>query len=123
MSKANLDALVPREGFEVCENSIPSSKKAAGLIEDLKISSFFYYKRYKIFFITFIIVSALILGGCSKNDSIKDEALNKIDFFMVITFNQIRIWSYPLKQRDGISLFKICQILCCNLQILSPFHI
>ncbi len=42
MKKVNLDALVPREDFEVKESSISSKKKETVSIEDLKQDSFFF---------------------------------------------------------------------------------
>lgn len=42
MSKVNLDAIIPREDFEV-EDSVNSGKKKETLsIEDLKLDSFFF---------------------------------------------------------------------------------
>lgn len=42
MKKVNLDALIPREDFEVKESSISSKKKETVSIEDLKQDSFFF---------------------------------------------------------------------------------
>lgn len=41
MARVNLDALIPREDFEVSESHSPGSKKPAISIEDLKSDSFF----------------------------------------------------------------------------------
>ncbi|MEH2360557.1 DUF262 domain-containing protein [Nostoc sp.] len=42
MAKVNLDALIPREDFEVEENSNPGKKKETISIEDIKTDSFFF---------------------------------------------------------------------------------
>lgn len=42
MAKINLDALIPREDFEVEDNSNPGKKKESISIEDLKMDSFFF---------------------------------------------------------------------------------
>jgi hypothetical protein len=42
MSKVNLDALIPREDFEVEENINPGKKKETVSIEDFKPDSFFF---------------------------------------------------------------------------------
>jgi hypothetical protein len=42
MAKVNLDALIPREDFEVEENINPGKKKDTISIEDLKMDSFFF---------------------------------------------------------------------------------
>jgi len=42
MGKVNLDALIPREDFEVDENQIPGKKKETISIEDIKSDSFFF---------------------------------------------------------------------------------
>jgi len=42
MGKVNLDALIPREDFEVDENQIPGKKKETISIEDIKADSFFF---------------------------------------------------------------------------------
>ncbi|WYM02888.1 MAG: HNH endonuclease [Gloeotrichia echinulata CP02] len=42
MTKVNLDALIPREDFEVQENSNPGKKKETISIEDIKTDSFFF---------------------------------------------------------------------------------
>jgi len=42
MAKVNLDALIPREDFEVEENINPGKKKETISIEDLKPDSFFF---------------------------------------------------------------------------------
>ncbi|MEH1793477.1 GmrSD restriction endonuclease domain-containing protein [Nostoc sp.] len=42
MTKVNLDALIPREDFEVGENSNPGKKKETISIEDIKTDSFFF---------------------------------------------------------------------------------
>jgi hypothetical protein len=42
MSKVNLDALIPREDFEVGENINPGKKKESISIEDIKADSFFF---------------------------------------------------------------------------------
>ncbi|MGL4758941.1 MAG: HNH endonuclease [Patescibacteria group bacterium] len=42
MAKVNLDALIPREDFEVEENSSPGKKKETISIEDIKADSFFF---------------------------------------------------------------------------------
>lgn len=42
MAKVNLDALIPREDFEVGENISPGKKKEAISIEDIKADSFFF---------------------------------------------------------------------------------
>ncbi len=41
MTKVNIDALIPREDFEVVETINPGKKKETISIEDLKINSFF----------------------------------------------------------------------------------
>jgi Protein of unknown function DUF262 len=42
MAKVNLDAIVPREDFEVLENTNPGTTKATLSIEDIKRDSFFF---------------------------------------------------------------------------------
>ncbi|BAT53342.1 hypothetical protein NOS3756_23020 [Nostoc sp. NIES-3756] len=42
MAKVNLDALIPREDFEVEENINPGKKKETISIEDIKLDSFFF---------------------------------------------------------------------------------
>ncbi|MEW6360608.1 MAG: DUF262 domain-containing protein [Acidobacteriota bacterium] len=42
MAKVNLDALIPREDFEVEENATPGKKKETLSIEDIKSDSFFF---------------------------------------------------------------------------------
>ncbi|MBD1871760.1 DUF262 domain-containing protein [Cyanobacteria bacterium FACHB-471] len=42
MAKVNLDALIPREDFEVGENTNPGRKKETISIEDIKADSFFF---------------------------------------------------------------------------------
>jgi hypothetical protein len=42
MAKVNLDALIPREDFDVEENINLGKKKETISIEDLKIDSFFF---------------------------------------------------------------------------------
>ncbi len=42
MAKVNLDALIPREDFEIKENSNPGKKKETISIEDIKVDSFFF---------------------------------------------------------------------------------
>ncbi len=42
MAKVSLDALIPREDFEVEENSSPGKKKETISIEDIKVDSFFF---------------------------------------------------------------------------------
>ncbi|HLP87114.1 MAG TPA: HNH endonuclease [Nostocaceae cyanobacterium] len=42
MTKVNLDALIPREDFDLRENSNPGKKKETISIEDIKIDSFFF---------------------------------------------------------------------------------
>ncbi|NBA84858.1 DUF262 domain-containing protein [Emticicia sp. CRIBPO] len=42
MAKVNLDAIIPREDFEVEENVIPGKKKETLSIEDIKSDSFFF---------------------------------------------------------------------------------
>ncbi|MGB7519230.1 MAG: DUF262 domain-containing protein, partial [Spirulinaceae cyanobacterium] len=42
MAKVNLDALIPREDFEVEENTNPGKKKETISIEDIKADSFFF---------------------------------------------------------------------------------
>lgn len=42
MGKVNLDALIPREDFEVEENQSPGKKKETISIEDIKVDSFFF---------------------------------------------------------------------------------
>lgn len=42
MVKVNLDALIPREDFEIKENSNPGKKKETISIEDIKADSFFF---------------------------------------------------------------------------------
>ena len=42
MAKVSLDALIPREDFEVEDNSSPGKKKETISIEDIKADSFFF---------------------------------------------------------------------------------
>jgi hypothetical protein len=42
MSKVNLDAIIPREDFEIEENATPGKKKETLSIEDIKSDSFFF---------------------------------------------------------------------------------
>jgi hypothetical protein len=42
MAKVNLDAIIPREDFEVEENATPGKKKETLSIEDIKADSFFF---------------------------------------------------------------------------------
>lgn len=42
MAKVNVDALIPREDFEIAENPNPGKKKETLSIEDLKPDSFFF---------------------------------------------------------------------------------
>jgi hypothetical protein len=42
MAKVSLDALIPREDFEVEDNSNPGKKKETISIEDIKADSFFF---------------------------------------------------------------------------------
>ena len=47
MAKVSLDALIPREDFEVEENSSPGKKKETISIEDIKADSFFFFNVRK----------------------------------------------------------------------------
>ena len=42
MGKVNLDAIIPREDFDVEENQSPGKKKETISIEDIKSDSFFF---------------------------------------------------------------------------------
>ncbi|MBA2848245.1 hypothetical protein HNQ76_000591 [Thermosulfuriphilus ammonigenes] len=47
MGKVNLDALIPREDFEIKENPNPGKKKETISIEDIKYNSFFFINLRK----------------------------------------------------------------------------
>ncbi|MFY7806488.1 MAG: GmrSD restriction endonuclease domain-containing protein [Limnoraphis robusta] len=47
MGKVNLDALIPREDFEIQENNIPGKKKESISIEDIKPNSYFFLNLRK----------------------------------------------------------------------------
>jgi len=47
MGKVNLDALIPREDFEIQENPNPGKKKETISIEDIKLKSFFFINLRK----------------------------------------------------------------------------
>jgi len=47
MGKVNLDALIPREDFEIQENPNPGKKKETISIEDIKLNSFFFINLRK----------------------------------------------------------------------------
>ena len=42
MGKVNIDAIIPREDFEVDESQSPGKKKETISIEDIKADSFFF---------------------------------------------------------------------------------
>ena len=48
MGKVNIDAIIPREDFEVEENQTPGKKKETISIEDIKADSFFFINVRKI---------------------------------------------------------------------------